>query len=51
MSTTPAALYARVSSERHATAQTIASQLAARRARVTADGYVGPEAMPFLDDG
>ena len=33
-----AAIYARVSSERQATAQTIASQLAALRERVTVDG-------------
>src|SRR6267378_1247206 len=51
MSTTQAAIYARVSSERQATAQTIASQLAALRERVTVDGYVLPEAMQFLDDG
>ena len=51
MSTIQAALYARVSSERQATAQTIASQLAALRERVTVDGYVLPEAMQFLDDG
>ena len=51
MSTTQAAIYARVSSERQATAQTIASQLAALCERVAVDGYVLPEAMPFLDDG
>ena len=51
MSTTQAAIYARVSSERQATAQTIASQLAALRERVTVDGDGLPEAMPFLDDG
>ena len=51
MSTSPAAIYARVSSERQATAQTIASQLAALRERVTADGCALPEAMEFLDDG
>jgi site-specific DNA recombinase len=51
MSTSQAAIYARVSSERQATAQTIASQLAALRERVTADGYALPEAMAFLDDG
>src|SRR5467141_1186836 len=51
MSTTQAAIYARVSTERQATAQTIASQLAALRERVTVDGYVLPEAMQFLDDG
>src|SRR5712664_981289 len=51
MSTTQAAIYARVSTERQATAQTIASQVAALRERVTVDGYVVPEAMQFLDDG
>jgi len=51
MRTIQAAIYARVSSERQATAQTIASQLAALRERVTVDGYVLPEAMQFLDDG
>ena len=51
MKTIQAAIYARVSSERHATAQTIASQLAALRERVAADGGALPEAMQFLDDG
>jgi site-specific DNA recombinase len=51
MSTIQAAIYARVSSERHATAQTIASQLAALRERVAADGCTLPEAMQWLDDG
>jgi site-specific DNA recombinase len=51
MKTIQAAIYARVSSERHATAQTIASQLAALRERVAADGCALPEAMQFLDDG
>jgi site-specific DNA recombinase len=51
MSTIQAAIYARVSSERQATAQTIASQLAALRERVAADGCALPEAMQFLDDG
>jgi len=51
MSTTQAAIYARVSSERQAAAQTIAGQVAALRERVTVDGYVVPEAMQFLDDG
>ena len=51
MRPTQAALYARVSSERQATAQTIGSQLAARRERVTVDGDVVPEARQFLDDG
>src|SRR5882672_1987416 len=51
MSTIQAAIYARVSSERQATAHTIASQLAALRERVAADGCALPEAMQFLDDG
>ena len=51
MSTIQAAIYARVSSERQTMAQTIASQLAARRERVAADGVALPEAMQFLDDG
>ena len=51
MKTIQAAIYARVSSERQATAQTIASQLAALRERVAADGCALPEAMQFLDDG
>jgi site-specific DNA recombinase len=51
MKTIQAAIYARVSSERQATAQTIASQLAALRERVAADGCTLPEAMQFLDDG
>jgi site-specific DNA recombinase len=46
-----AALDARVSSEQQAEAQTIASQVAALRERITADGLVVPEAMVFLDDG
>ena len=40
MNTIQAAIYARVSSERQAEAQTIASQLAALRERVAVDGYV-----------
>ena len=51
MKTIQAAIYARVSSERQATAQSIASQLAALRERVAADGCALPEAMQFLDDG
>jgi site-specific DNA recombinase len=51
MKTIQAAIYARVSSERQATAHTIASQLAALRERVAADGCALPEAMQFLDDG
>src|ERR1700730_14549149 len=51
MTTIQAAIYARVSSERQATAQTIASQLAALRERVAADECALPETMQFLDDG
>jgi site-specific DNA recombinase len=46
-----AAIYARVSSEHQADAQTIASQVAALHDRVTADGLVVPAALRFLDDG
>ena len=51
MHPTPGALYARVSSEQHAEAQTIASHVAAWRARLTVDGLTVAEAMPCLDDG
>src|SRR5499433_143683 len=51
MNTTQVAIYARVSSEQLAEAQTIASQVAALRERVAAEGLVVPEAMQFLDDG
>ena len=46
-----AAIYARVSSEHQADAQTIASQVAALHDRVTADGLVLPAALQFLDNG
>ena len=45
------ALYARVSSEQQAEAQTIASQVAALRERVAAEGLTVPDAMQFLDEG
>ena len=45
------AIYARVSSEQQAEAQTIQSQLAALRARVTADGAALPADSEFIDDG
>src|SRR5881397_1253673 len=51
MNTTQVAMYARVSSDQPAEAQTIASQVAALRERVTAEGLVLPEAMQFLDEG
>jgi site-specific DNA recombinase len=51
MTTLQAAISARVSSERQATAQTSASQRAALRERVAADACAVPETMPCLDDG
>ena len=45
------AMYARVSSAQQAEAQTIASQVAALRERVAAEGLTVPEAMQFLDEG
>src|SRR2546425_2823612 len=51
MNTTQVAIYARVSSDQPAEAQTIASQVAALRERVAAEGLVLPEAMQFLDEG
>ena len=51
MTTQPAAIYARVSSEHQAGAQTIASQLAALRERVAADGLTLPDELTFVDDG
>jgi site-specific DNA recombinase len=51
MGTLQAAIYARVSSERQAEAQTVASQVAALRERVAADGLTLPEAMQFIDAG
>ena len=45
------AMYARVSSDQQTQAQTIASQVAALRARVTADdGVLLPE-CEFIDEG
>ena len=51
MNATQVAIYARVSSDQPAEAQTIASQVAALRERVAAEGCVLPEAMQFLDEG
>ena len=45
------AMYARVSSEQQAEAQTIASQVAALRERVASEGLTVPSAMQFLDEG
>jgi site-specific DNA recombinase len=44
-------MYARVSSEQQAEAQTIASQVAALRERVASEGLTVPSAMQFLDEG
>lgn len=46
-----AAIYARVSSEQQAEEHTIASQVAALRARVAEDGLLLPVEREFLDDG
>jgi site-specific DNA recombinase len=51
MSGTPAALYARVSSERQAEAHTVESQVAALRERVARDGLDLPDELQFLDEG
>src|SRR6266481_4448484 len=51
MNTTQVAIYARVSSDPQVEAHTIASQVAALRERVAAEGLALPEAMQFLDEG
>ena len=51
MHPTQVAIYARVSSEQQAEAHTSASQVAALRERVSADGLTVSEAMQFLDEG
>jgi site-specific DNA recombinase len=51
MHPTQGAIYARVSSEQQAETHTIASQVAALRERVAADGLTMAEAMQFLDEG
>jgi len=51
MSVLRVALYARVSSEQQATAQTIASQVAELRTRITADGLLIADEDIFLDEG
>jgi site-specific DNA recombinase len=48
---TRVALYARVSSERQAQEDTIASQVQALRARVTEEGLTLDEELCFIDDG
>lgn len=51
MNTPQIAIYARVSSEQQAEAQTIASQVAALQERVASEGLTVPSAMQFLDEG
>ena len=51
MHPTQGAIYARVSSEQHAETHTIASQVAALRARVAIDGLAVAEARQCLDEG
>src|SRR6516165_6564847 len=51
MSPLQAAIYARVSSERQAETHTVASQLAALRARVAQDGLALSEEVQFIDEG
>lgn len=51
MSTQHVAIYARVSSEQQAAAQTIASQVAALHERVVAEGFALPDALQFIDEG
>src|ERR671934_1687827 len=46
-----AALYARVSSAHQAEAHTVASQVAALRERIAADGLPLPEALQCIDEG
>jgi site-specific DNA recombinase len=46
-----AALYARVSSAQQAEAHTVASQVAALRERIAADGLALAEGMQFIDEG
>ena len=48
---TRAAIYARVSSERQAQEDTIASQIQALRARVNEEGLTLDEELCFIDDG
>jgi len=51
LNTIQAAIYARVSSEQQAAAHTIASQVAALRARVAQDGLALLPEMEFIDEG
>ena len=51
MSSTQVAIYARVSSDQQVEAQTVASQVAAWRERVAAEGLAWPDAMQCIDEG
>jgi len=51
MTTTQAAMYARVSSERQAEAQTVESQVAALRERIAREGLQLPDELQFIDEG
>lgn len=51
MTNIPVAIYARVSSDQQTEAHTIASQLAALRARVAADGFALPMELQLMDEG
>jgi site-specific DNA recombinase len=51
MNPTQVAIYARVSSDQQAEAQTVASQVAALQERVAAEGLTVPDAMQFIDEG
>jgi site-specific DNA recombinase len=51
MKSLPVAIYARVSSDQQTDAHTIASPLAALRARVATDGFGLPEELQFIDEG
>ena len=51
MTTVQVALYARVSSEQQAEANTIASQLVEVRTRIAADGFDLSTILEFVDEG
>jgi site-specific DNA recombinase len=51
MTPIPAAIYARVSAAQQAEAHTVASQVAALRERIAADGLTVPEALQCIDEG
>jgi site-specific DNA recombinase len=51
MNPTQVAIYARVSSDQQAEAQTVASQVAALQERVAAEGLTLPDARQFIDEG